>query len=65
MKNITERDTPHGLAGEDIPISGRILAIADTFDALTSRRPYKSPYPDRDCCQHHQGKKGHCILTRL
>lgn len=32
---------PHGLAGEDIPLSGRIVAVADTFDALTHARPYK------------------------
>ena len=36
---------PNGLVGEDIPLSGRIVAIADTFDALTSSRPYKDPYP--------------------
>ncbi len=36
---------PHGLAGKAIPICGRIVGIADTFDALTSKRPYKSPYP--------------------
>jgi len=36
---------PFGLSGEDIPLSGRIVAIADTFDALTSKRPYKEPYP--------------------
>lgn len=35
---------PAGLAGEDIPLSGRICAIADVFDALTSRRPYKAPW---------------------
>jgi putative two-component system response regulator len=36
---------PNGLSGEKIPLSGRIVAIADTFDALTSKRPYKEPYP--------------------
>jgi len=34
---------PGGLAGENIPINARIFAIADVFDALTSRRPYKEP----------------------
>lgn len=36
---------PHGLAGEQIPLSGRIIAICDVFDALLSRRPYKEPWP--------------------
>ena len=35
---------PRGLAGNDIPISGRIVAIADVFDALTTKRPYKEPF---------------------
>jgi putative two-component system response regulator len=34
---------PNGLKGTAIPISGRIAAIADVFDALTSKRPYKEP----------------------
>jgi len=36
---------PKGLAGEDIPLFGRIVAVADVFDALTSKRPYKDPMP--------------------
>jgi putative two-component system response regulator len=35
---------PRGLAGESIPLVGRISAVADVFDALTSRRPYKPAY---------------------
>lgn len=35
------RGYPHGLAGDRIPLSGKICAVADVFDALTSRRPYK------------------------
>ncbi len=34
----------HGYSGEDIHIYGRITAIADVFDALTSQRPYKKPW---------------------
>lgn len=36
---------PHGLAGESIPLVGRIVAVADVFDALTSVRPYKEAWP--------------------
>jgi putative two-component system response regulator len=35
---------PHGLAGEDIPLCARIVALADVYDALTSKRPYKKPF---------------------
>ncbi|MDR2724744.1 MAG: HD domain-containing protein, partial [Candidatus Adiutrix sp.] len=34
---------PHGLAGTQIPLAGRIVAVADVFDALRSKRPYKPP----------------------
>lgn len=36
---------PHGLLGEDIPESARIVAVADVFDALSMKRPYKEPWP--------------------
>jgi hypothetical protein len=36
---------PHGLAGEAIPLHGRILAVADAYDAMTSDRPYRAGMP--------------------
>lgn len=36
---------PAGLAGQDIPLSGRIMTVADIYDALISRRCYKEPFP--------------------
>ena len=36
---------PNGLGGKDIPLVGRITALADVFDALTSERPYKKAWP--------------------
>jgi putative two-component system response regulator len=39
------RGYPFGLAGTDIPIAGRITAVADVFDALNFSRPYKEAWP--------------------
>ncbi len=49
---------PHGLAGEDIPISGRIVAIADVFDALSSERPYKKAWPLEEILAFIKGQSG-------
>jgi energy-coupling factor transport system substrate-specific component len=35
------RGYPHGLSGESIPLFGRIIALADTFDAMSSNRTYR------------------------
>ncbi len=40
---------PLGLKGEDIPIEGRMTAVADVFDALSTARPYKAAYPREKC----------------
>jgi putative two-component system response regulator len=49
---------PKGLAGEDIPMVGRIVAIADVFDALTSVRPYKESWTVEDAVTYLQEKSG-------
>ena len=49
---------PLGLAGDDIPIEGRITAVADVFDALSSRRPYKKPFPREKCFEMLDEKRG-------
>jgi len=40
----SKRGYPEGLSGEDIPLSARIMAVADVLDALLSKRPYKDEY---------------------
>ena len=49
------RGYPDGLAGEDIPLPGRIVSVADVFDALAHRRPYKEPWPVEEARQDALG----------
>ncbi|MEZ9230284.1 DUF3369 domain-containing protein [Vibrio amylolyticus] len=49
---------PYSLKGADIPISGRIVALADVFDALGSKRSYKEAWPDREIMQELLTQKG-------
>ncbi|MCK6412369.1 MAG: response regulator [Azonexus sp.] len=49
---------PLGLAGEDIPLTGRIVAVADVFDALTSARPYKRPWPLEEAVAYINSESG-------
>jgi HD-GYP domain-containing protein (c-di-GMP phosphodiesterase class II) len=43
---------PKGLKGDQIPLEGRIVAVADVFDALSTPRPYKRAWPFEDCAHH-------------
>ncbi len=49
---------PNGIAGEEIPIEGRIAAICDVFDALTSKRPYKEPWTYNKALNYIQDNAG-------
>jgi len=49
---------PNGLAGEAIPQPGRIAALADVFDALTSERPYKKSWPIDAAMAYIEGNSG-------
>ena len=49
---------PNGLAGETIPMAGRIAALADVLDALTSVRPYKQAWPIEDALAYLHDNRG-------
>ena len=49
---------PAGLAGEAIPLEGRICAVADVFDALTSVRPYKKAWTEEEAIDFLVKQKG-------
>ena len=49
---------PNGLKGEQIPLAGRIVAVADVFDALTSVRPYKPAWTVEQACDYLRAQRG-------
>ncbi|WP_135075127.1 two-component system response regulator [Terasakiella sp. SH-1] len=49
---------PYNLKGEDIPLFGRIIAVADVFDALTTARPYKKAWAVKDAVQFINEQSG-------
>jgi putative two-component system response regulator len=50
---------PRGLKGEEIPLEGRLVAVADVFDALTSARPYKRPWSNEEAAAFITSEAGH------
>ena len=59
---------PKGLSGEDIPLLGRIMAVADVYDALVSERPYKPAFPHSkvmDIIRDENGKHFDPLLVAL
>jgi len=49
---------PNNVKGEDIPLSARIVKLADVFDALTTKRPYKEPWPMETALTHIESHSG-------
>ena len=49
---------PQGLAGDEIPLWGRICAVGDVFDAVTSERPYKPAFPNEEALQLLRAGRG-------
>ena len=49
---------PDGLAGEEIPLSARLMAFADVFDALTTERPYKNAWTMEETMEYMLEQKG-------
>jgi len=49
---------PNGLAGDEIPLAGRIVALADVFDALTSERPYKTSWSFEKAVSYIKNRSG-------
>jgi HD-GYP domain-containing protein (c-di-GMP phosphodiesterase class II) len=47
-ESLDGRGYPHGLKGDEIPLLPRIIAVADTFDALTTNRPYQHAHSPLD-----------------
>jgi len=49
---------PRGLRGEEIPLSARVFAIVDVWDALRSNRPYRGGWPEKEVLDHIRGLSG-------
>ncbi len=57
-ESLDGRGYPHGLSGDQIPLLARIIAVADTFDALTTNRPYQQAHDPEDALRIIQNLSG-------
>lgn len=56
---------PEGLAGDNIPLAARIVSVADVFDALTTARPYKRPWPMEEAIAYIKKHSGSQFDARV
>lgn len=56
---------PRGIAGEDIPLMGRILCVVDSFDAMVSKRSYKRPMSAEEAMKVLEDQKGRQFDPKL
>jgi HD-GYP domain-containing protein (c-di-GMP phosphodiesterase class II) len=52
------RGYPHGARGEEIPLIARIISVADAYDSMSSRRPYRETLPEEECLTRLRTKAG-------
>ena len=60
-EHFSGKGYPSGLKGEKIPLLARIISVADTYDALTSDRPYKKKSPKVNALDIIKEVKGACF----
>jgi putative two-component system response regulator len=56
---------PRAIAGENIPLTGRVVAVADVFDALTTERPYKKAWPVEEAVEYLKEQSGKHFEPKL
>ncbi len=64
-ENVDGSGYPQGIYGDSMTIFTKILHVADVYDALVSRRPYKNPYSPFEACEYLMGAGGIMFDTKV